>query len=170
LRMPGNEIFKDGFDGVVGWELNPDDGLTLKTGLDEGSAMRDGDLYQPLKLRLQYPNLTFKGSAKISIGKDTAGKPVEHDTLVLEAPRSGSPRRFYFDAHTGLLLRTEEWNANGKMTEAVEYDDYRTLDGVKVPFLTYQIEDVTFTIKFSEVKHNVPIDDAVFARPAAAKP
>jgi CubicO group peptidase (beta-lactamase class C family) len=170
LRMPGNEIFKDGFDGAVGWELNPDDGLTLKTGLDEGSAMRDGDFYQALKLRSQYPNLIFKGNAKISIGKDTAGKAVEHDAFVLEAPRAGSPRRFYFDSQTGLLLRTEEWNANGKMTEAVEYDDYRALDGVKVPFLTYQIEDVKFTIKFSEVKHNVPIDDAVFVKPIAAKP
>jgi CubicO group peptidase (beta-lactamase class C family) len=170
LRMPGNEMFKDGFDGTVGWELNPDDGLTLKTGLDEGSAMRDADFYQPVKLRLQYPNLTFKGSAKISTGRDATGKPVEHDALVLEAPRSGSPRRFFFDAKTGLLLRTEEWNASGKMTEATEYDDYRAADGVKVPFLTLHIEDVIFTIKFSEVRHNVPIDDAVFVRPAAAKP
>jgi outer membrane lipoprotein-sorting protein len=170
LRMPGNEIFKDGFDGTVGWELNPDDGLTLKTGLEEGSAMRDADFQQPLKLRLQYPNLTFKGSAKISIGKAAGGEGVEHEAFVLEAPRSGSPRRFYFDSKSGLLLRTEEWNASGKITEAVEYDDYRAADGVKVPFLTYQIEDVKFTIKFSEVKHNVPIDDAVFVRPAAAKP
>jgi hypothetical protein len=168
--MPGNEIFKDGFDGAVGWELNPDEGLTLKTGLELGSAMRDADFYQPLKLRLQYPNLTFRGSTKISVGKDAAGKALEHDAFVLEAPRSGSPRRFYFDAKTGLLLRTEEWNANGKLTEAAEYDDYRAIDGVKVPFVTCLIEDVKFTIKLSEVKHNVPVDDAVFVRPTAAKP
>jgi hypothetical protein len=170
LRMPGNEIFKDGFDGSVGWELNPDDGLTLKTGLEEGSAMRDADFYQPLKLREQYPNLVFKATAKLSIGKDAGAKGSEHEAFLLEAPRNGSPRRFYFDSHNGLLLRIEDWNGSAKMIEAVEYDDYRPLDGVKVPFTVYHIEDLKFTIKFTEVKHNVPIDDAVFVRPAATKP
>src|SRR5207249_10127604 len=28
LQMPGQETFKDGFDGRVGWEQNPDDGIT----------------------------------------------------------------------------------------------------------------------------------------------
>jgi len=165
LHMPGNEVFKDGFDGNAGWELNPDNGLTLKTGLEAGSAVRDADFYQPLKLRQQYPNLALKGSTKISVGKGGNGQTSEHDALVLEAPRNGSPRRFYFDSRTGLLLRTEDWSANGKMTEAVEYDDYRELDGVKVPFTIHHIEDVHFTIKFSEVKHNVPIGEEVFVKP-----
>src|SRR5437773_6500484 len=52
--------------------------------------------------------------------------------ILLEASRNGSPRRFYFDTVTGLLLRTEEWNAAGKITEAFEYQDYRDVDGVKV--------------------------------------
>jgi CubicO group peptidase (beta-lactamase class C family) len=164
LHMPGNEVFKDGFDGSAGWELDPD-GLKLKAGLQEGSAGRDADFYQPLKLRLQYPNLTFKGNVKLSVGKGGVGQTSEHEALVLEAPRNGSPRRFYFDARSGLLLRTEDWNASGKMTEAVEYDDYREVDQTKVPFTIHQIADVHITIKFSEVKQNVAIDDAVFLKP-----
>jgi len=66
---------------------------------------------------------------------------------------------------TGLLLRTEDWNANGKMMEATEYQDYRAVDGVKVPFIMNQIENVVFTIKFTEVKQNVPIDDSIFVKP-----
>jgi len=165
LRMPGNQVFKDGFDGSVGWELNPDDGLKLKTGLEEGSAVRDADFYQPLKLRLQYPNLTFKGSAKLLVGKGGSARTSEHEALVLEAPRNGSPRRFYFDSRSGLLLRTEDWNARGKMTEAAEYDDYREVDRIKVPFTVHHIEDVHFTIKFTEVKQNVVVDDAIFVKP-----
>jgi hypothetical protein len=166
LKMPGQETFKDGFDGRVGWEQNPDDGITDKTGLELGSAIRDADFYQPLKLRLQYPNLIFKGTAKLSLGKGGSGKVEERDTLlVLEAPRNGSPRRFYFDLSNGLLLRTEEWNAVGKMTEAVEYQDYREVDGVKVAFTFHIIQDLHFTIKITEVKHNVPIDDAIFVKP-----
>jgi len=77
LHMPGQEIFKDGFDGSVGWEQNPDDGVTDKTGLELGSATRDADFYQPLKLRLQYPNLVFKGTGKVSLGKGGTGKVEE---------------------------------------------------------------------------------------------
>jgi len=164
LQMPGQEVFKDGFDGRVGWEQNPDDGITDKTGLELGSAMRDADFYQPLKLRQQYPNLLFKGAGKVSLGKGGSGKVEERDALILEAPRNGSPRRFFFDSVTGLLLRTEDWNT-AKMIEAVEYQDYREVDGVKVPFISHQIEDVHFTIKLTEVKQNVTIDDAVFVKP-----
>jgi|GEM_PF-510533 len=165
LQMPGQETFKDGFDGSVGWEQNPDYGVTDKTGLEAGSATRDADFYQPLKLRLQYPNLTFKGTAKVSLGKGGAGKVEEREASVLEAPRNGSPRRFYFDTVNDLLLRTEEWNAAGKMTEAVEYQDYREVDGVKVAFTFHIIQDMHFTFKLTEVKHNVPVDDAIFVKP-----
>jgi CubicO group peptidase (beta-lactamase class C family) len=165
LKMPGQETFQDGFDGKVGWEQNPDDGITDKTGLEAGSAMRDADFYQPLKLRGQYPNLIFKGTGKVSLGKGGTGKVEEREALVLEAPRNGSPRRFYFDSVNGLLLRTEEWDAAGKMTEAVEYQDYREVDGVKVAFTFHIIQDMHFTIKLTEVKHNVPIEDAIFVKP-----
>lgn len=165
LQMPGQETFKDGFNGTVGWEQNPDDGITEKAGLELGSAIRDADFYQPLKLRLQYPSLVFKGPGKVSLGKGGGGKVEEHEAVVLEAPRNGRPRLFYFDTRTGLLLRTEEWDASGKITEADEYDDYREVDGVKVPFIRYIIQDAHFTIKLTEVKHDVPIDDAIFVKP-----
>src|SRR5438552_6505854 len=106
LQMPGQETFKDGFDGRVGWEQNPDDGITDKTGLELGSAMRDADFYQPLKLRLQYPNLIFKGTGKVSLGKGGTGKVEEREALVLEAPRNGSQRRFYFDNVSGWMVST----------------------------------------------------------------
>ena len=99
------------------------------------------------------------------MGKGGSAKVEERDALVLEAPRNGSPRRFYFDANNGFLLRTEDWNANGKMIEAVEYQDYRVIDGVQEPFVIHHIEDVHVTIKLTEVKHNVQIDDAVFVKP-----
>lgn len=45
-------------------------------------ATRDADFYQALKLRQQYPNLTFKGVGKVSLG-DGGGK--------VEEQRSGAP-------------------------------------------------------------------------------
>jgi len=165
LKTPNNESIKDGFDGSVAWELDPEEGLRDKSGLELASAIRDSDFYQPLKLRTQYPNLSFKGSAKVALGKGGGGKVEERNASVLEAPRNGSPRRFYFDDQTGLLLRVEDWNAAGKLEQASEYDDYREVDGVKVPFIIHQIEDLHFTIKLNEVKHNTTIDDAIFSKP-----
>jgi hypothetical protein len=164
FRMPGQQTLGDGYDGHVGWEQN-EDGVEEKTGLEAGSFARDSDFYQPLKLRAQYPNLTFKGETKLTLGKGSSGKVEEHDALVLEAPRAGSPRRFFFDSTTGLLLRTEDWNAAGTMDEATEYQDYRTVDGVRVAFIINQIEGTVFTFKVTEVKHNVAIDDSVFVKP-----
>jgi CubicO group peptidase (beta-lactamase class C family) len=165
LQIPGQQTFKDGFDGSVGWEQDPEDGITDKAGLELGSATRDADFYQPLKLRQQYPNLLFKGTAKVSLGKGGNGKVEEREALVLEAPRNGRPRLFYFDTGTGLLVRTEEWDASGTITESVEYQDYREVDGVKVPFTIHVVQAAHFTIKLSEVKHNLPIDDALFVKP-----
>ena len=60
LKVPGQTTLKEGFDGTVGWQEDPDDGVVDKTGLELGSAMRDADFYQPLKLRAQYPNLVLQ--------------------------------------------------------------------------------------------------------------
>ena len=64
LTVPGQTTLKEGFDGTVGWQEDPDDGVVDKAGLELGSAMRDADFYQPLKLRAQYPNLFFKGRVR----------------------------------------------------------------------------------------------------------
>ena len=165
MTVPGQTTLKEGFDGTVGWQQDPDDGVVDKTGLEEGSAMRDADFYQPLKLRAQYPSLFFKGSAKQALLKANGQKGPERDVIVLEAPRNGFPRRFYFDASTGLLVRSEERNRSDTVTSATEYDDYREIDGSKIPFVLHFLDDAQFLIKLTEVKQNVTIDDTVFVKP-----
>src|ERR1051325_3574113 len=165
MTVPGQTTLKEGFDGTVGWQQDPDEGLIEKTGLEQGTAMRDADFYQPLVLREQYPNLFFKGPAKLATFKANGQRGPERDVIVLQAPRNRVPRLFYFDAHSGLLVRTEERNQADAVTSAIEYDDYREVDGIKVPFVLHYIEDTHFIIKLTEVKQNVTIDDAVFVKP-----
>ncbi len=165
LTVPGQTTLKEGFDGTVGWQEDPDEGMVNKSGLELGSAIRDADFYQPLKLRTQYPNLALKGTTKLALFKANGERSEPRDLLVLEAPRNGQPHLFYFDASTGLLLRTEERNAANEVTSATEYDDYREVDGVKVPFLIHHVDDAHFIIKLAEVKQNVVIDDTVFVKP-----
>jgi CubicO group peptidase (beta-lactamase class C family) len=165
LRLSDQVSAKEGFDGSVAWESDPDSGVTDKTGLELMTFVRDADFYQPLKLRRQYPSLYFKGPAKITTGKDANSPGAEHEALVLEAPRNGRPRLFYFDARNGLLLRTEERDAAGKITDGNEYSDYREVDGVKVPFAIRRLGNIQINIKLIEVKQNAPVDDSVFVKP-----
>lgn len=165
LTVPGQTILKDGFDGTVGWQQDPDDGVVDKAGLELGSAMRDADFYQPLKLRAQYPNLFFKGQVRVALFKANGERGMVHELSALEAPRNNYPRIFYFDPTTGLLLRIEERNAANQVISATEFDDYREVDGLKIPFVIHHVEDAHFVIKLVEVKQNVTIDDAIFVKP-----
>jgi hypothetical protein len=48
----------------------------------------------------------------------------------------------------------------------VHLNDYREVDGVKVPFnVKFAFESFSFTIKLDELQHNIPIDDALFKKP-----
>jgi zinc protease len=75
-----------------------------------------------------------------------------------------------FDAASGLLVRAQTV-AEGPMGKAnieTTLGDYRDVDGVKLPFLIHtDMGGFAFTIKLTEVKHNVPIDDAKFDKPAS---
>ena len=82
------------------------------------------------------------------------------------------PVNFYFDQATGVLKRTVRWNktAVGPVPVQTDYDDYRVVAGVKVPYKT----TVTWTngeafIQLNDVKPNVAIEAARFAQPAPAK-
>jgi hypothetical protein len=55
----------------------------------------------------------------------------------------------------------------GTVFVKVSLDDYREVDGVKVPFrVRFAFESFDFTIKINELQHNVSIDDAIFKKPA----
>jgi hypothetical protein len=75
---------------------------------------------------------------------------------------------FYFDQKTGLLLRMVRSadTPMGRMPTQIDYADYREVDGVKTPWRwTLARPNGRFTIQLKEVKNNVAIDDAKFARP-----
>ena len=116
---------------------------------------RDSTFYQAIKLRELYPKIELKGGMKLG----------PRETLVLEAPRGGNPKRWYFDVETGLLLRSDERNASGTVIRSEEFDNYKSIDGVKVPFTIRMLEEALITITLTEVRQNVSIEDSVFSKP-----
>jgi hypothetical protein len=83
--------------------------------------------------------------------------------------REGQPPvRLFFDEQTGLLVRMIRYAETplGRNPTQVDYSDYREVDGVKTPFQwTLSRPSGRFTIKVTEAKTNVPVDDSKFVRP-----
>jgi photosynthetic reaction center cytochrome c subunit len=90
---------------------------------------------------------------------------------VVAGKREGkTPIRLYFEQQSGLLLRLVRFGdtALGWLPTQIDYADYRDTNGVKIPYRwTLSRPSGRFTIQVSEVKQNVPVDDAKFAKPVA---
>jgi hypothetical protein len=75
--------------------------------------------------------------------------------------------RYYFDTQTGLLLREliTKQTLLAPLPEQVDFEDYRDVNGVKLPFLIRTSDSAPYdnaTRKFTEIKLNVTVDDSVF--------
>jgi hypothetical protein len=153
--------FRQGFDGTTAWTDDPQDGLRTETGAELEDTRFDSDFYHPLDLRQLYSKFTLLGTEKIG----------EHDAYVVEAARMGAdPDKMYFDVKTGLALRliSRRYTPEGVSIYQEDLEDYREVDGIKLPFTVHQsIAQPSFTITFTEVRHNVELGDSEFSKPAA---
>ncbi len=150
-----------GFNGTAGWEKS-------------GANMRDlpppalADLkavygmFADVKLKQQFTRMTVR--------KD---KLNDRDVFVVMASTAdGRRERLYFDAEGGLLLRRASATQTplGIVPQQTDFEDYRDVDGVKLPFTikSFTIEQgTTGTRKYSEIKINPTIDDSKFNKPSA---
>jgi hypothetical protein len=153
--------FRQGFDGANGWTDDPKDGVRDETGAELEDTRLDADFYHPLDLHNLYSKFTVTGAEKIG----------ERNTYVVEAARAGAaPDKLYFDMQSSLVLRivSRRHTSEGLMVYQEDLEDYREVDGIKLPFIVHQTtEDAAFTIQFAEVHHNVELDDQQFSKPAA---
>jgi zinc protease len=153
--------FRQGFDGTVGWTDDPQNGLREQEGAELAETRRESDFYHTLNLRKVYTKFTVIGREKIG----------ERDAYFVEAvlPDGGEPDKMYFDTQTGLALRviSRRHGPEGETEFRQDFEDFRDVDGIKLPFVIHQTDgDTAYTITISEVHHNVSIEDSQFAKPA----
>ncbi|HEY1203213.1 MAG: hypothetical protein ABSH46_16160 [Bryobacteraceae bacterium] len=144
-------------DGKTGWATDPQQGLREMDAAELALFQRGADLQGPLHVRNSYRKMAVTGKGKVG----------ERDAYVVEAqPSEGGPEKLHFDTQTGLLIRLERPNSTGGSIST--FDDFKEVDGVKIP-LTIHLDtgQAEVLIKIHEVKQNVAIDDAKFAKPAA---
>ena len=159
LTLPQTTI-RQAVAGDKGWVLNGTKLQTL-TAPQAASARRNlEEVFSALKVR-QAPGMQLAGVEKID------GR--EMWVVVSSIPET--TLRYYFDAETGLLRRRVAINHADVLPipEQVDFEDYRDVDGVKLPFIIRRSAIDTYdswTRTFAEIKRNVAVDDALFAPPA----
>ena len=159
IRAPDGEGLKtyDGRNGWVaeGWRPLP---LMPLTGGNLTGAR--------LEAMIAFPAGIQKAFSQWQVSSTTVDdRPVQ---IVQGTNAEQPPVNLYFD-ESGLLVRLVRWNktAVGSVPTQIDYADYREVAGVKIPFRTIVTwTDGQNTIALSEVRPNVPIDAARFARPA----
>jgi len=155
---PGMLTIEQIFDGVTGWSLNPMQGDQEITGA-QLENMR-GNFFPSPFLQKDSPD-----KAELLPRETVAGK----QWIVMKITRpSGNFVTLYFDPATYLLARSVTLIDNpmgGTMQQSGESQDYRTVDGIKVPFTIINSNELqTLTIKLTKVEQNVAIDDAMFKK------
>ncbi len=149
-----------GFDGRTGWnarggKVSPMEAREL------ADVRKDADLRFPAHIKERFDKLTVLNRESVD----------GHEAYVVAAKRTdGSREILSFDAATGLLARrlTFDTTVLGRTSEETTYQDYRSVDGLMVPFkLITRSPHAAQTTTFSEIKQGVPLEDIVFQMPAS---
>jgi caffeoyl-CoA O-methyltransferase len=138
---------QNGYDGTVGWKLNPD---RIERN-DRAHWSWLGFLLNPqgaLHMRDYFPALRLTGK-EVLHGREVYLVDTSYD--------NGAQNRLSFDTETGLLVRIgQHW----------EFDDYREVDRVMFPFrVATSRKGGESYFAFEKIAHNVAIDSARFSMP-----
>jgi hypothetical protein len=157
--IAGMGVQREGFDGTNAWSEDGQMGLRDRTGAEFAEAKRTAMFPRELKLKAMYPKMTVKSREKLATGEAY---------LIEGASAEGTPIRMYFDTESGLLVRqiVQRQSPQGPLELNVTFEDFRVVDGVKRPFaIRQETSFFSAVVKYTDVKHNLPIDDATFSKP-----
>ncbi|HJT97194.1 MAG TPA: aspartyl protease family protein [Rhodanobacteraceae bacterium] len=156
----------NGYDGTHDWSRDPGGEVAA---VDTPEAKRRARSQAWLDaLGFWYPG-RIKATYGIVADRDVEGR---HYRVVEATPEGGDTLALWFDPATGLLARTVQHA--GQDTVTTMLDDYREVDGVRLPF--HVVSDRTDAagrtdprnrseITLASITLNAPIADADFAMP-----
>lgn len=161
LTLPAIGTIQYGYDGTNGWRRDPVSGLIDVHDKELSDLAFESMFNSEVRPRERYGKLELIGLKKIR-GNDAY--------LIVGTPAKLPPERLYFDAKSGLLVQIEVSRGTeaGQVSDEVFLDDYRGIDSVKIPYSEqHKSSGLTYVIKFTSIKHNIPIDESTFRKPAS---
>lgn len=152
---------RQGYDGKVGWSQDPLSGLR-DMDAREIALVERSVFSSDVRWREVWKTVEFVGTETVD------GRSVNVVRLT-PARDAGSATTNFYDAETGLLVRTEmvlETTA-ATMPVTTTLSDYRKVGDVLIAMrMEQKLPTATLVTQFTEVKFDQKIDDAVFAKPA----
>jgi photosynthetic reaction center cytochrome c subunit len=151
-------------NGATGWMEGPR-GVRELGASEIADARRAADLLGVVTFK-PAPSMRVIGRRKLN----------DRDMIiVVDRPSETVQRRYFFDAETGLLTRimTLTDALLNNLPEQIDFEDYRDVDGAKLPFVVRVSSIDTFnsyTRTLTEVKHGVPVEDTLFNKPPMPAP
>jgi hypothetical protein len=159
VSTPGGNL-SQGLDDEGGWVTTNDGRILRLSSGDLERLRRIAMRYRPVKERPA--NLQITGIDRVE-DRDVYVAVAKIDPVTTST--------LYFDVITGLLRRemTTTETLLLPLQEQVEYDDYRDVGGVLMPFRVRTSDGApysTATRTFMQIQRNVAIDDALFRPPS----
>jgi zinc protease len=160
--LPNGMVVRDVCDGHSAWIEDPLGGYHQY----EGAA---------LESHIRVAQYIDRGKAilLLATGKVTGVQQIgTHKTYVVEfIPQKNLISRMYFDADTGFVVHTEDvfTTPDGPYVLKLDFDDYRTVEGLKFPFRMKRTEKgAILNIRVTQVSLNAAMDDSLFLKPESA--
>lgn len=144
MNLDGFGVVQHTSNGSLSWLQDPVRGyVSFPAGNRETGS---DDINRELRYRRLLSSLRFERKDKVG----------DRDCFVLDRIAGGILiERLFFEVATGLLVREND----------TYLEDYREVDGVKVPFVARESPATAMAtvVRLKEVKQNVPIDESKFA-------
>ena len=161
IHLPNGDSIT-AYDGASGWTSAPNRPVREIPSVEVASAKPEVDLQLPLHIKQLFNEVKTAGTEKIG----------DRESYVVAGINSGEiAAKFYFDKESGYLLRILRYTKSplGRNSTQIDYADFRTLNGLKVPFRkTIARPNSRLTVQIEDAEFNVPVDVKKFARPAVA--
>jgi Photosynthetic reaction centre cytochrome C subunit len=145
----------EAFNGATGW-IKDSGGKRGMSDRELAALQPNADFFRYLKIKASYPQTR-------TIERERLGNGEVY--VVGATSPEGTREKLYFDAQTGFLVRKyAAFNTSfGAIPEVTDFDDYRDVSGVKLPFtIIWSRPPFSCVRRFTEVKINVEMKDADF--------
>jgi hypothetical protein len=173
ISSPAIGSIASGTDGETCWENSSMQGPRVLEGPERARALREADMDGLAAWERWYAKAE-------SAGADTAGG--RDAWKLLMTPKEGNVETWWFDAESGLPLKQSMTMTTpmGDMPVTIWFEDYREVDGVKMPFRSRQslmnglqvmlmsLETVTQNADLPADRFALPADIAALKAKAAA--
>lgn len=157
---------QSGTDGNLVWYLPPEASPLIEEGAAREAQLAEAAFDRLDNWRAYYDTVEL-------VGETTVGDRACYEVLL--TPSVGAPETHYYDKETGLLVKVRKTRLSSCMPAIVLellFDDYRTVDGVKLPHKVDRKFEQCGTPRemlflTERIEHNVDLPPDLFTPPSS---